>query len=248
MITDFPTYHPGYVKTDKSKNKDCVPDYLLTYGDYFTKIVRKGNLLDPKKVITVGFPHLEDVKNKPVQIDEKTLQFQKKYSKTILFTPEYSKHLAPLVETFTQELTKKISEEKIDVGIIFKPHPLDKKNWSYLEKLQNIHVVDRHQDTYELLKISDVHSTIFSTCALEALAFNVPNIIIDFGAGSIADIIDMVDNESTFIAKNVDEYIEKMKVIFSDYEKYSKKAFEKSKKYFELKAISNIKKVMDKIK
>jgi len=248
MITDFPKYHPGYVKTNKSKTKDCVPEYLFTYGDYFTKIVKKGNLLDPEKVITIGFLHLEDIKSKLLQIDEKTLQFQKKYSKTILFTPEYSQHLAPLVETFTKDLTKKISEKKIDVGIVFKPHPLDKKDWSYLEKLQNIHVVDRHQDTYELIKISNVHSTIYSTCALEALAFNVPNIIVDLGAGSIADIIDMMDNEATFIAKDVNEYMEKLKMIFSNYKKYSEKAFEKSREYFEYDALSNIKNFMDRIR
>ncbi|MGF3585190.1 MAG: hypothetical protein ACQXXD_05685 [Thermoplasmatota archaeon] len=37
--------HSAYIRTTPSDNHDCIPEYLLTYGDVFTDMVKKEHLL-----------------------------------------------------------------------------------------------------------------------------------------------------------------------------------------------------------
>jgi len=237
-------YIPGYVKAVKSDNGDCIPSHMLTHGEIYSEIIKKGNIFDPAKVFTVGFPYLEKVKNAQPQITEDMKFFLSKYQKTILVTSDYLLHISSAVENFTIQLSKLLKQHTTPIGILFKPHPADKNEYSNLKKIDNIYVTDKYINTYELFKISDIHSTVFSTSAIEALAFSVPNIIIDIGEGYTENIQEIIDQKSSFITKTVDHYIQILNVIFSDYDKASENAVKKSMQYYQPDALINFREFM----
>lgn len=59
--------HLAYIYP-KVLSRELFPDYLLTYGEHFSKLVRKySSAFKDEHVIAVGFPYLESIskKNRP---------------------------------------------------------------------------------------------------------------------------------------------------------------------------------------
>lgn len=234
-------YSPGYVKAKKTDNKDCIPNYFLAYGEKFADVVKHGYLFDPKKVYSIGFPYLEKVKDSEQQTEQIIKNFQEKFKKNILITSDSLIHIANYVEAFVQELSGAVSIKNNSIGIIFKPHPFDKKNYDHFNKFENVCVVNKYTSTYDLFKLVYIHTTVFSTSSIEALSFGVPNIILNVGEGYSENIKEIIDEKSSYMIDNVDQYIQKMNLILSDYKIHSKNAFQKSKEYFRPHAIKNFK-------
>lgn len=232
-------YTPGYVKNNKSKNMDCMPEYFLSYGEKFSEIVRKGNLFDSNKVITMGFPFLEKSKSTEPKYNEKLKFFLSRYKRIILITSDSLLHIANAVENFTIELTKLMYDKKIDCGIIFKPHPYDMKKYNNIVKNQNIFLTNKFMNIYDLFKISNIHSTVFSTSAIESLSFGIPNIFIYVKGDFSENIQDLLDEKSCQLARNVKVYFTKLEKIFNNYDEFSKSAKQKSELYFKSNAIQN---------
>jgi len=87
-------------------------------------------------------------------------------------------------------------------------------------------------------------SNIFSTSSIEALAFRLPNIIIDIGGGYTENIQEIIDQNSSFIVKTADHYLQILDIIFSDYDKFSKNAAKKSIQYYQPDAMTNFREFM----
>ena len=230
-------YHAGYIKTTKSENRDCVPEYILTYGDFFTDIIREGSLFEKEKVVTVGFPYLEEVMEAPPSIDEKVKEFISKFAATILVTSQWT--VADELKEFIVRVAKELNNRNKSIGIVFKPHPRDWRDYSNIRE-ENMFIPNKYDSIYEILKVVDIHSTVYSTSGLEALAFGKPNIFIDVGKTNIEDIIHVVDNKVSFLVSSPQEYIEKVEYIFSDYEKLSKEVKKVAEKFFKPNAKKNI--------
>ena len=230
--------HPGYVKTMKSDNRDCIPEYLLTYGDFFTDIVRRGNLFEKEKVVSVGFPYLEEVKKSKPVIDEKLEGFISSFARNILITSQWT--VAEEIKNFTINLSKELIKNKLNVGIIFKPHQHDWREYTDIGNYKNIFLADKYDNAYEILKVVDIHSTVYSTSGLEALAFGKPNIFINVGKTSIEDIIHVVDSTSSFMASSPDEYIKIFEMLTENYEEASSEAKKISEIFFKPNAKKNI--------
>jgi len=238
-------YHAGYVKVTESENRDCVPEYILTYGDEFTDIIRKGSLFEREKVVTVGFPYLEEVKKSPPVVNDRLNDFVSKFTTTILVTSQWT--VAEELKNFFIELSEKLKKINMDVGIVFKPHPRDWRNYSDIEKIENMFIANKYDDIYEILKVIDIHSTAYSTSGLEALAFGKPNIFIDVGKTTIEEIIKVIDNKTSFLVSSTQEYVTKMEYIVSHYESLSKKAIKKSEIFFKPNAKKNIERFLKSI-
>jgi hypothetical protein len=230
---------PGYVKSHASSNHDCIADYFLAYGEKFAEIVRQGNLFDEQKVVSIGFPYLEKIKESEPQIDQLVQNFKGRFKKNILVTSDSLTHIAEAVNIFVQDLASALTEKDTTVGIIFKPHPLDGKTYDHLKRFENICVVDKYTSTYDLFKVADIHTTVFSTSAIEALSFGIPNILLNVGEGYAENIKEIIDDQSSSLVSTVDQYIEKMNGIFTEHEIYTEKALEKSEGYFRPQALKN---------
>jgi len=174
MIDD---YLPAYRKTMPSNNKDCVPEYLLTHGDIFTDLVRDGNLFDPQKVVSAGFPYMERHLKERKKIDSHQKKMLTPFPHNILITSQWI--IASEIENFVIKVAEEFEKAHMDIGILFKPHPYDKKDYSQLQKVRRIILIDKYEDIFKLFTTVDIHSTVFSTSGLEAMAFGVPNIFID---------------------------------------------------------------------
>jgi hypothetical protein len=231
-------YNVGYVKTTVSENRDCVPDYIFTYGDIFSNIIKNGNLFTHDKVFTTGFPYIEEIIESPPSINDRLKDFISKFSINILLTSQWP--VADEIKNFVLDILKELKKSKQNVGIVFKPHPRDWRDYSDMEKSENIFITDKYDDVYEILKVIDIHSTVYSTSGLESLAFGKPNIFIDVGKTSIKKIIDVVDNQTSFMVASPQQFIERTNHIISNYKIISKDTIRVSEMFFKPNAKENI--------
>ena len=230
--------HIGYVKNSNSKNMDCIPNYLLTWGSSFSDIVKKGTLFEKENVIDVGYPFLDKIKKSKQKTSKEILEFIEKFPITVLVTGQM------LLSEEVEQLIKEISIMKKDSGILFKPHPRDVRKFN-LEK-DNILQIDKKENFYTILKEVDIHSTIFSTASLEALSFGKPNIFMTLGNRDIdiEEMIDIVDNKTSFSVNSPKEFIEVVEKIQKDYNKISKESKEVAERFYKTDAMENINSVL----
>jgi UDP-N-acetylglucosamine:LPS N-acetylglucosamine transferase len=226
----------GYIKTTESNNRDCVPDMIFTWGDFFSEIISKGFLFEKNSIKSVGFPYLENMVNIDYTKDEDIDNFSKGFKNIILVTGQEIGD----IDNFIREVAKVDKKN----GFVYKPHPRDTKSYVFVE--ENILLIDRKKDIYSLLASVDIHMTICSTTMLEALAFGVPNILV---ASEELDIkeLGIVDNKTSYFIKNHNEFVQTMKDIkkLKDIKTESKKEFER---YFKKDALKHIIKEIEDVK
>lgn len=200
-------YSPAYRRSTPTTNKDCVPDFLLTQGEIYAELVRNGNLFDRNKVISAGYPYLEQTLNeleKKPGLKESLSPFQR----NILFTSQWI--MAAEIQDFVIKIAAILEQENKDVGILFKPHPYDKNNYSELKKYKHVILVDKYEDTFKLFPVADVHATVYSTSGLEAIAFGIPNIFVD--------ILQITKGKQTpYIVASPAQFVESFYTIIKNY-------------------------------
>jgi hypothetical protein len=220
--------HVGYVKRKKSENSDCVPDFIFTWGDYFSDIIRRGFLFKKKTIRSVGFPHIENILHTTYPRDKDIEGFSKDFENTILISGQERGD----VDVFI----KKAAQLNNTTGFIYKPHPRDVKTYCFQEK--NILLIDRKKDIYPLLASVDIHMTVFSTTMMESFAFGVPNILV---SSEDIDVIKLgiIDNETTYFITTPAEMNQAIENITKT-KGISKKAKKKAETYFKKHALKNI--------
>ncbi len=135
-----------------------------------------------------------------------------------------------------------------NIGIVYKPHPRDWRTYTDMRKYGNIFLTNKYDDPYEILKVVDIHSTVYSTTAIEALAFGKPNIFIELvGKTSIREIIDIVDNRTSFMTVSPPQFIETLEYIISNYESVSRAALKTSEAFFKPNAKKNFENFLNSI-
>ncbi|OCL27628.1 hypothetical protein U472_03495 [Orenia metallireducens] len=141
--------------------KKYLPDYLLTYGDYWGE-----NIKIPVNKISIGNPHfykkLEKYKNR----DQNSLKNK------ILIVSQGS------VTNKLVNLTKNLSYllKNQDVEIIYRLHPGEipfHDRYTDLQKLNNVTINDSG-DIYDLIYQSNSIVGVYSTTLFEAIGFNKP--------------------------------------------------------------------------
>jgi len=200
-------YLPAYRRATPTTNMDCVPEYLLTHGDIYTDLVRDGNLFDKDKVISTGYPYLQRT-----LMEKKATPAQKQtfspFPQNILFTSQWI--VAAEIKDFIIKVADQLEQTYMNVGILFKPHPYDKNDYTDLQKNKHIILIDKYEDTFKLFSVADIHSTVYSTSGLEAMAFGTPNIFVD--------LYNMVDNTTTpYIVSSPARFVESVNTIFAHY-------------------------------
>jgi hypothetical protein len=200
-------YLPAYRRATPSTNKDCIPEYLLTHGEIYAEIVRQGNLFGSKHVVATGYPYLQKI------LFEKTSapllkQSVSSFSKTILFTSQWI--VATEIKDFVIAVADQLERSVTDVGILFKPHPYDQNEYTDLIGHKHITLIDKYEDTFKLFRVADIHSTVYSTSGLEAMAFGTPNIFVD--------IYNLTTNTQTpYIVSTPSQFVKSITEIFADY-------------------------------
>jgi len=201
-------YLPAYRRTTPTTNKDCIPEYLLAHGEIYANMVRNGNLFDKEKVISTGYPYLQRTLMQR-KITPSLKQSFSPFPHNILFTSQWI--VAAEIKDFVIKVADQLERANMNVGILFKPHPYDKNDYADLRKNKHIILIDKYEDTFKLFSLADIHSTVYSTSGLEALAFGTPNIFVD--------IYNMAYNTITpYIVASPTRFLESVNTILSHYQ------------------------------
>ena len=215
-------YLPAYRRSTPTTNKDCVPEYLLAQGEIYADMVRNGNLFDTTKVFATGYPYLE-MKLQEKSDNQRLKQSFTKFPRNLLFTSQWI--VAEETQRFMETVADLLAQRKLDVGILFKPHPYDRNDYRKMEKRDRLILIDKYEDTFKLFAIADLHSTVYSTSGLEAMAFGVPNIFID--------IYHIVRGPDTpYIVSTPDQFVNSLEAILANYAQSSKETKEVAGQFF----------------
>jgi hypothetical protein len=144
-----------------NKAKDYLPDYLLTYGDYWNE-----NINSPSKKVAVGNPLLNDMVN---DINNSIC------NNTILIISQ------GIITDYMVNIAKFLSINLPQYTIIFKLHPGEVpfiSRYIELNNYSNIHI-KTYENIYNLISISDIVIGYTSTSLYEAIAFNKKIFILD---------------------------------------------------------------------
>jgi hypothetical protein len=186
----------------KDIGKETFANYLFVFGDYFKNIV-KSNYIEKNNIYSIGNFYIENslsesLSNKGVK--DYFYKLREEYSKIIVVTSQEP------VETRLINFLKECAEIDRDIIYVFIPRNFNKDFKKY-ELPQNI-IINEKIDFYHTVGYCDYHATVYSTCALEALCFGIPNILININNLSKDNLYDMLEESSiNFYAEEPEEFI-----------------------------------------
>ncbi|GEM_PF-1634375 len=183
------------------------PDYFLSFGNYFSSKIDNGNFIDKKRIIPIGSYYLNYIKNEyvlgesiKIQIDK----FKKKYKYIVAFTSQWT------VEAKSIDFLKKVLSISDQILIIYIPRYLNKDYSSFdlPESLILMQSISSKLDAYKVMKFSDIHSTVYSTCAFEAIALEKPNLLLNIDNLSKIHLNDLIKlNVNTYCVDSPEEFV-----------------------------------------
>jgi hypothetical protein len=182
--------HPTY-NIRAELDRQFSPDYLLSFGENEIVSLADSKFISTENIIPVGNAHLElslNYKGKFSDLEE----WKSKYEKCICFTGQ---------EIFEKDILSFINKAAIidpDIGYVYIPR--DWKNTKFIncEMPSNVFAFPA-LNFYQIVGSMDFHSTVCSTCALEAPSLGVQNILVNIKGYSrkyFGDILTDVDVSS----------------------------------------------------
>ncbi len=148
-------YNYGDAIFESEQYKKYLPDYILTYGDYWNEKIKI-----PSKKMTIGNPHFYESKKKYKEIKEQ--------KDSILIISQ-----GTITDKFVK-IAKYLSEKLQNYRILFKLHPGEvpfEGRYKELYKYANIELA-KSGDIYEYLAQFENIVACYSTTIFEALGFN----------------------------------------------------------------------------
>lgn len=162
--------HPSYNLGIKL-SKNIFPDYLFAYGKQDVMNFSDSYFIDQKNVIPIGSYYIDYLKES-FKLKIKFQNIINKYNISVGIT------LQNTVEKQTIDFVKEAAILDSSILFILIPRKPVTRDYSKLGLPDNVLVIT-DKDFYELMMYVDYHSTVYSTCALEAPSFGVRNIMIN---------------------------------------------------------------------
>lgn len=137
---------------------NTIPNIIFVNSEYTKKsLIKKGI---NSNIYVTGNPKYKDIKNKKYNFtNAKVLNF--------VYTAQPTKNRKKII-TKLISLSKKID----DFNFIIKPHPVDREDYMTqykIKKSDDIIVLDRNKDIFDVLENTDILFTEYSTTALDAI-------------------------------------------------------------------------------
>ncbi|MGB0390642.1 MAG: hypothetical protein ACPGD5_03675 [Salibacteraceae bacterium] len=149
------------------------PDYLLTFGTEERDFFERSTYIEKSKVFPIGSFYLDYIA-KQKKLSESFDAIRKSYDVVIAATGQdaYDDIFIPFL--------MEIMNQKKNWACIFIPRSEKESYYRKNFKLSdNTFFVD-DLNTYETILQCDIHTTVNSTCAVEALALGTPNVLYDY--------------------------------------------------------------------
>jgi len=175
----------------RETGRDCLPDYLFAFGDYVKEILDE-HFISKKNIISVGNYYIEYIRNTGRDNKEAMDYFQhirEKFDILVAITSE------TLLEEELIDFIIKAAKLDKRIAYIFIPRMTTKDYTDYV--LPENFIVNNKLDFYRTVVFCDYHSTVQSTCALEALALGIQNIFININ-GYSENLFDNMLEENCF--------------------------------------------------
>lgn len=213
--------HYAYNVTKKI-DESFYPDYLLTYGEVEKTVFNKeGNhFINIENVIPIGnflIDFYRYTSFNPSEFEEKT----KGYDLTVSVTGQVA--FDHLLAPFLLNLAK----DNENIAFIFIPR---NENYFLVNNIpipKNLIFISA-LNTYDIIRRSDFHATITSTCSIEALSMGVPNIFININNWSIKYYENLKKYKYNYFINDVNEFC----TIISNYSKIDKNSIIKEYSFF----------------
>ena len=173
--------------------KYSYPDTLFAFGE--NELYQKNKIIE--EVIPIGSFYLEYVRynfQKDMQLTEIVQKYKVAISISMQDAEQWEKDLM-------LEFIQKMSVKNQDILYIIVPR--NDKNLN-IKNYNNI-IMYNKLDCYNIVMHTNIHMTLYSTCALEVLSFGIPNILVDIKGFATLYYQDMLENQYTRIVNTVEE-------------------------------------------
>lgn len=150
--------HEAYWYENLNIEGKNLPDYLITYGEWWNKNIKMPN---KEKVISVGYPFLEsNIRHKKEKNSYTIAVFSGPEAGTVL-----SKFITDNIEILKEN----------DINILYKLHPVEysvwKREYKSLESCVGIEIIDDSRSVYDVLNQADMAFAVNTTVLFEATMY-----------------------------------------------------------------------------
>jgi hypothetical protein len=198
---------PSHVAYNVFKKFDSsyFPDYFFSYGLREQFFFHHDNFyIAHNRVIPVGHYYL-DVINSSEKSQSDYLPEVSGYKSFVAVTGQ---NLPDLEQKFI-DFIEQVAIECPDVAFVYIPRNKQSAIYGSTKLPRNIVRID-DRDTYEIIRLSNIHTTMFSTCAIESLALGTPNILVDLNSLATIHYGNLLNGESTRYVSTIEEYVNQL--------------------------------------
>ena len=192
--------HAAY-NVHRDLDRSCFPDHLLVFGKQELATFNNSCFIDLADVHPVGSFYIDYINNSH-RLEPHISEQVSGYKKVVGVTLQW---------TFEERLVSFICEAaRLDSSILYIliPRRPEEKAHSTMDLPQNV-VLIPDRDFYQLMTYCDFHSTVNSTCALEAPSLGVQNILVDIdGSARLYYGEVLTDDRVTRFAGTPEEYVD----------------------------------------
>lgn len=188
--------HLGYSYSG-SRTKEMFPDYLLTFGEFWTDVVEFP--IPDDQIIPVGYPYLEQFANTYDNVETKN---------QLLFISQ-----GVIGEQLSKFAVAVDQSPDIDHNIVYKLHPGEYDRWRteypWLAETE-ITVIDSSEPAlYRLFSESSGQVGVYSTAVYEGLQFDLKTYLYDCpGEETLQPLL---DNGTAILVSSVDQLVSALK-------------------------------------
>ncbi|GKU26922.1 hypothetical protein CFB3_36800 [Clostridium folliculivorans] len=220
----------------KPIGKDVFSDYIFVFGDYVKDII-SNNYIESNNIYSIGNYYIEDVIRDSKENDKVIRYFSKirnEYRKIVVVTSQIT------IEEKLIDFIKTAAASDNEILYMFIPRYFN-KDFSKYNFPQNV-IIEENIDFYHSVGYCDLHLTVYSTCAIEALSFGTPNILINIDNLSEDNLRDLL-TESEY-TRYVNEPYELVKAINDTAIVNKDDVIKVSQRFYKQENIKNIKNAM----
>jgi len=207
--------HTAYRFNPEDIQRNAIPDYTITWGEYWNNILIQYGNYPEKSLKAVGQIRTDAIGT--IKHQSANIKSDKRYDfpgRIVVFASQPQKDSA-MRKKVAFDIYSAIQSMR-DVHIVTKLHPGEKNDFTYYKEIaleaglqETDFTIAYDQELYKLISISEIIITHYSTVGVEAIYFNKPLIVYD---PLKQDVLNFHSEGVAFQATNIDELI----IIISD--------------------------------
>lgn len=189
--------HPAY-NFSTSLDPTFFPKSLLCYGNYDKAILAASSVFSSCTVCVVGNFYVEWVKNNANPPHE-LIELKAKYTKAVGVTLQYT------VDNELRNFINSVAVLLPTVLFVLIPRPKEDEGQTPVSP-ENV-ITWRKNRFYETILALDIHTTVYSSCGIEAPSLGTPNILVDINGLATKYYAERFQgNEGSLIVNSAEEY------------------------------------------